>query len=402
MIKLKIKPGVFNKIYLEHQMDNDNRTQVYFGGSSSGKSVSLAQRTVLDVFKGDRNYLIVRQVQSTIKKSVFNEVTKAINRFKLKEYFNINKSDLIITCKENDKQILFAGLDDTEKIKSITPADGVITDIWIEEATEIEYKSYKQLNKRLRGRSKAKKRMTLSFNPIMKDHWIYMELFKIWDDKKQYVEKDGLSILKTTYKDNKFLTKEDVYDLENETDKYYYEVYTLGNWGVLGALIFKNWIVEDISDIIPTFDKNFNGVDWGYSTDPFAFIRSHYDKSHKRLYIYDERYLYQASNEIAGNEIKPIISREIVTCDSSEPKSVADFKTIGILAKSAKKGKGSIEHGIKFLKSLEIIIHVDCVNTKMEFSKYKWKEDRNGNVLPIPVDKDNHLIDALRYSLEKG
>lgn len=223
-INLEINPGVFNPIYLKHQLNNNNRYQIYFGGSSSGKSFSLAQRTVLDVFKGNRNYLIVRNVQSTLKRSCLNEITKAISNFKLNEYFQVNKTDMIITCKLNNKQILFCGLDDVEKVKSITPIDGVITDIWVEEATETDYKAVKQLDKRLRGKSKVVKRLTLSFNPILKDHWLYTEYFDIWEDDKQYVEKDNVSILKTTYKDNKFLAEDDIKALENESDKYYYEV----------------------------------------------------------------------------------------------------------------------------------------------------------------------------------
>lgn len=399
-INLQLDPDIFNGIYLKHQFQNQNRYQIYYGGSSSGKSVSLAQRTVLDVFNGDRNYLIVRNVQNTIRRSTLNEITKAISSFKLTEYFQVNKTDLTITCTLNNKQILFAGLDDPEKIKSITPVDGVITDIWVEEATECEYAAIKQLDKRLRGRSKVRKRLTLSFNPILQEHWIYKEYFAIWEDNKQYAEKDNVSILKTTYKDNKFLTEDDIAALENETDKYYYEVYTLGNWGVLGALIFRNWKVQDFSDIENTFDNYKNGLDWGFGVDPFAFIRAHYDKKRKKLYLCNEIYATELLNEESAKLVKDLVNNEIVICDSAEPKSVSDYKKLKVRAIGAKKGPGSVEHGIKFLQGLEIIIHPRCQNARIEFSKYKWKEDKNGTALPIPVDKDNHIIDALRYALE--
>ncbi|WKK94117.1 PBSX family phage terminase large subunit [Clostridioides difficile] len=305
-INLEINPDVFNPIYLKHQLNNNNRYQIYFGGSSSGKSFSLAQRTVLDVFKGNRNYLIVRNVQSTLKRSCLNEITKAINNFKLNEYFQVNKTNMIITCKLNNKQILFCGLDDVEKVKSITPIDGVITDIWVEEATETDYKAVKQLDKRLRGKSKVVKRLTLSFNPILKDHWLYTEYFDIWEDDKQYVEKDNVSILKTTYKDNKFLAEDDIKALENESDKYYYEVYTLGNWGVLGAVIFKNWRVEDFSDIESTFDNFRHGIDWGFADDPFAYVKSHYDRMRRKLYICDE---IEAVG-LLNREAAPLVSKK--------------------------------------------------------------------------------------------
>lgn len=399
-LNLNIDSKVFNEIYLKHQLNNNNRYQIYFGGSSSGKSFSLAQRTVLDVLNGHRNYLIVRNVQNTIKRSCLNEITKAISNFKVADYFEVNKTDMIITCKINQKQILFCGLDDVEKIKSITPIDGVITDIWVEEATETEYKAVKQLDKRLRGKSDVTKRLTLSFNPILKDHWLYKEYFDIWEDDKQYVEKNNVSILKTTYKDNKFLTDDDIAALENETDPYYYEVYTKGNWGVLGAIIFKNWKVQDFSDIEKTFDNYRHGVDWGFADDPFAYIKSHLDKTRKRLYICDEIEVVGMLNEESAPLVREKAGSSRVICDSAEPKSVAEFKKLRVNAKSAKKGPGSIEYGIKFLQGLEIIIHPRCQNFKNEISKYKYKEDKNGNILPIPVDKDNHLIDALRYSLE--
>lgn len=399
-INLEINPDVFNPIYLKHQLNNNNRYQIYFGGSSSGKSFSLAQRTVLDVFKGNRNYLIVRNVQSTLKRSCLNEITKAISNFKLNEYFQVNKTDMIITCKLNNKQILFCGLDDVEKVKSITPIDGVITDIWVEEATETDYKAVKQLDKRLRGKSKVVKRLTLSFNPILKDHWLYTEYFDIWEDDKQYVEKDNVSILKTTYKDNKFLAEDDIKALENESDKYYYEVYTLGNWGILGAVIFKNWRVEDFSDIESTFDNFRHGIDWGFADDPFAYVKSHYDRMRRKLYICDEIEAVGLLNREAAPLVSKKANRELVICDNASPKDVAEFNDLRVNAVSARKGAGSIEYGIKFLQGLEIIIHPRCQSFKNEINKYKYKEDKNGNILPIAVDKDNHLIDALRYSLE--
>jgi phage terminase large subunit len=401
-IHLEIDPDVFNPVYLEYGLENQHRYQIYFGGSSSGKSVFLAQRAVLDVFGGKRNYLIVRNVQNTLRQSCFNEISKAISDFELSDYFSINKSDLVITCTYNRKQILFAGLDDPEKIKSITPIDGVITDIWVEEATETNRQAVKQLDKRLRGQSSVTKRLTLSFNPILRDHWIYTEYFDIWQDDKNYVEskEKNLSILKTTYKDNKFLMPDDIAALENESDTYYYEVYTLGNWGVLGATIFRNWRVEDFSEIEKTFTIYNHGLDWGFGVDPLAYVKLYFDRMRNRLYVCDEVYATGLLNKEAADLIKPLAGRDGVICDSAEPKSIEEIRGFGINAYAAKKGPGSVEFGIKFLQGLEIIIHPRCQNAKNEFSKYKWKEDKNGIVLPVPLDRDNHLIDAIRYALE--
>lgn len=398
-INLEINPSVFNNIYLKYQLKNLNRYQIYYGGSSSGKSVSLAQRCVLDVLKG-RNYLIVRNVGNTLRNSCFNEIKKQIYRFKLDEYFKINGSEMVITCLINNKQIILKGLDDSEKIKSITPLNGVITDIWIEEATECNYRDVKQLDKRLRGISDFKKRLTLSFNPILKEHWIYKEYFNIWEDNKQYVESNDTSILKTTYKDNHFLTDDDILSLENEQDEYYYQVYTLGNWGVLGNVIFKNWTVKDLSNIKDTFDNYYNGLDFGFSKDPDALVRMHYDSARKILYIVNELYEVGQTSNILADKAKEIIGKEIITCDSAEPRMIDELRRQGVNAYPAKKGKDSVLFGIDWIQRQKIIIDISCQNTKNEFQKYRWQEDKNGNILQKPVDKDNHLIDAIRYGCE--
>lgn len=401
MINLQIDPNIFNPVYLKYGMKNEKRTQIYFGGASSGKSFAIVgQRTVLDLIKGERNYLICRNVASTMKGSVWNEVRAAIENFELTKCFDINKSDREITCNLNGYQAFFRGLDNPEKIKSIRPKKGVITDVLVEEATECEKRTIKQLYKRQRGLSKVKKRLTLLFNPIIKSHWIYEEYFGIWDDSKKYVDNKDLSILKTTYKDNKFLTPEDIYDLENETDKYYYEVYTLGNWGVLGAVIFKNWKVKDLSEIRKFADKFKNGLDFGYASDPAALSHTYYDKKRSTIYVLEELYETQLTNDALAERIKSMIDNQYVVCDSAEPKSIQELKNFGVSALAAKKGKDSVNFGIDWLQRQTVVVDIHCQNMKNELSQYKWKEDKDGNVLPIPIDKNCHLIDALRYAYE--
>lgn len=390
-----------NDAYHPH-LENYARTQIYFGGSSSGKSWFIAQRCVLDVLAGGRNYLVCRQVARTVRISVFPQIERVIREAGLLDYFTLNKSDATITCK-NGYQIIFAGLDDTEKIKSIVPAVGSITDIWIEESTETERNAVKDLYKRQRGGDESiPKRMTLTFNPILQSHWIYEEYFKTvaWADKQTAHNKDGLSILKTTYKDNHYLTEQDKYDLENEKDKYRYNVYTLGQWGILGHVIFTNWRVEDLSPMLDQFTNHRNGLDFGFSADPAAGWFAHYDRNNKRIYIYDELYQRGLTNNLLADELKAKIADGYIVCDSAEPKSIAELQQYGINAQGAKKGKDSILHGIQWLQQQEIIIDSKCVNTKNEISTYHWQEDANGNALRKPVEKNNHLIDAGRYAHE--
>lgn len=414
-VQVQIDPAVFNDIYIPH-LENYARTQIFFGGSSSGKSVFLAQRAVIDVMGGERNYLVCRAVQNTISKSVFNEITKVITDFGVNELFSINKSEFVITCV-NGRQILFAGLDDVQKLKSITPKKGALTDIWIEEATETELDSIKQLYKRQRGGDEdVKKRLTLSFNPIFQLHWIFKEWFSTvgWTETQtEYTSPDGsLSIQKTWYIHNKFLTPDDIAGLENEKDKYYYNVYTLGNWGVLGNVIFTNWVIADLMDpegeyYLPIEQRTNrrNGLDFGFSTDPAAVSMSHYHKSRKLIYIYGEIYETGLTNDILAQRVTAALGSDRVVCDSAEPKSIIELNQHGVSAASARKGKDSVVHGIQWLQQQKIIIDTRCINTQTEFQTYKWKEDAGGAIvksggLPVPLDRNNHLIDATRYAYE--
>ena len=400
-ITVDVSPSVLNDAYRPH-LTNTARTQIFFGGSSSGKSVFLAQRAVFDVLRGKRNYLVCRQVARTLRQSVFSEVCAVISAWNVGELFSINKSEMVITCA-NGRQISFAGLDDVEKLKSIRPAFGAWTDVWIEEATETDRNSVKQLMKRQRGGEQdTKKRMTLSFNPILQSHWIYEEYFsKIgWADKQTEYRGEDLSILKTWYIHNRFLTSDDVKGLENETDKYFYNVYTLGNWGVLGNVIFTNWRVEDIQHMQHNFVNRRHGLDFGFADDPAAAHNSHYDRLHKTIYIYDELYATGLTNPELATQLKPMIGNDPIRCDSAEPKSIKELKDNGINAVPARKGKDSVLFGIQWLQQQTIVIDPRCVNMIREAQSYKWKEDASGNALPIPVDKFNHHWDEIRYAYE--
>ena len=393
-----IDPERFNAVYLPYLQDNTFR-QIYFGGSSSGKSYFLATRAVLDVMSG-RNYLILRNVARTVRNSCWNEISKAISGLGLSAYFAVSKSELTITSKVNGCQIAFAGLDDVEKVKSFTPAKGVLTDIWIEEATETAYEDMKQLEKRLRGESRHKKRITLSFNPVYKEHWIFRQFFGGWIDGATSYRDSDIAILKTTYRDNRFLTDDDRAALENETDPYYKAVYSDGDWGVLGDVIFRNWRVENLDEFEKRADNLRFGLDFGFSSDPAAGVKLHYDRAHKRIYILDEIYERGLTNDHLARVLKPFAGHNYITCDSSEPKSIAELKGFGINALGAAKGPDSVVHGVQWLQGHEIIVNTKCQNMKNELTLYQWRKDRDGNSMRVPEDRDNHLIDALRYSLE--
>jgi phage terminase large subunit len=385
-------------------LKDQTRTQILFGGSSSGKSVFLAQRCVLDVATQNRNYLCTRKTGNTIRRSTFNEICKAITKFKMGPVFpSINKTEMVITCA-NGYQILFAGLDDVEKLKSITPQKGPITDIWVEEATETDEDDIKQLDKRLRGLTEGgdavNKRLILSFNPILKSHWIFQRYFGNWVDGENEYKTDDIVILKTTYKDNRFLAPDDIKALENETDQYYRDVYVLGNWGTLGDVIFKNWEVADLSKMRNQFINRKHGLDFGFSSDPAAMPCTHYDRAHKTIYIYDELYERELTNDMLAKRVKDKVGQDYITGDSAEPKSIAELRGLGVNIKGARKGKDSVNHGIQWLQQQRIVVDVHCVNMKNELQQYQWKQDKDGNSLAVPIDKHNHLMDGLRYAYE--
>lgn len=411
MTDVQIHAEVFNDVYIP-QLENMARIQILFGGSSSGKSKFKAQQCIYDVMRGGRNYLVCRQVGRTIRGSVSQELNRIISEWGIGDLFSINKTDGTITCT-NGYQVIFSGLDDVEKLKSITPAKGAITDVWVEESTETEQGSIKQLLKRQRGGSdETPKRLHLTFNPILQTSWIYTTYFSSlgWTETQTEYSSPDLSILKTTHKDNKFLTAEDHAGLENETDEYYYQVYTLGNWGVLGDVIFKNWVVAELdnpSDVhflqMEHRTNRRNGLDFGFSSNPAALGVSHYDATRKTIYFYKELYETGLTNDILAERVTEMVGSETIVCDSAEPKSIQELCNYGVSAVGAKKGKDSVSFGINWLKQQIIVVDKSCINMQNELRQYHWKKDAGGNDLnpPRPVDKNNHLIDGgLRYAYE--
>ena len=402
MIELNLSSDIFNTTYIPYN-SSQIRNQIFFGGASAGKSVwAIGQRMIIDLMKNGRNYLCIRNVGNTLRTSIYNEAVKGIHRLQVDKLFTMNKSEMTITCK-NGYQAILKGLDDVQKIKSITPQRGVITDLLIEEAIEISKDDLKELKRRLRGRTSIKKRIVMLFNPMFKTHWIYEEYFKdkFGDDDTKY-EDAQLLILKTTYKDNKFLSPDDIYELEEEKDQYYYDVYTLGKWGILGKLIFKNWKIEDLSAMKKDFNNIRNGLDFGYSNDPVAFSRSHFEPEHKKIYVFsDQPYVKELTNPDIAEQIKPTVQNEMVYCDSSEPKSIKELRDNGIRAYPCIKGKDSLLFSIRWLQQYEIIIDKNCQNAINEMNIYQWKKLKNEDDKPKPIDRKNHFISALRYSYSR-
>ena len=256
-VNIRISKKLFNPVYLPY-LDNEDRYLLFYGGGSSGKSYFIGERYIYKQVRPKRcNLLVVRQTADTNRKSTFPLLKQVINNWGLSEHFKINESDMRMKCKLTGNEIALAGLDDVEKIKSITFENGELTDIWVEEATECQEADINQLKVRLRG-GKSKKQMVLSFNPINIQHWI----------KKHFIDSGLATVCFSTYKDNKFLTDDDRKALEDLrfTDEYTYEVYCLGKWGIVGKTVFDARAIQQRLETIPKpiktgyFDYAYDGL----------------------------------------------------------------------------------------------------------------------------------------------
>jgi len=377
-----------NKAYLP-VLSDESRFKVLYGGAGSGKSHFVAQSVVLRCLKEKgRRFLIVRKVARTLRYSVIVLIREIIATMGLENVFEVNRTDMTITCRLNGNQLLFLGLDDVEKLKSIHG----ITDIWIEEASEVLQSDFEQLNLRLRGNPEIKKQVVLTFNPISATHWLKQYFF----DRRR----DNTFILKTTYKDNAFLDDEYIKELESlkDRDYTYYQIYTLGEWGILGNLIYTNYVIEDIPQDSSAYGSTYAGLDFGFN-DPSALVRIGWKDS--ELYVFDELYQSGLTNaELIEAAAEMVPRNEHITADSAEPDRILEFRRAGFKIYPAKKGKDSVKFGIDWVKRHRIHIHPSCQNFINEIQGYKYREDRDGNVLDEPVNMHDHLMDALRYATE--
>lgn len=374
---------LFNPLIFKLQKAS-TRFIMNFGGAGSSKSYTQTQHEIIKCLQKQEKILVIRKVNATLKDSVIALFVTILNDWGLSELFILNKSDQFITFS-NGSQILFKGMDDPEKIKSIAG----ITRVWIEEASELTQKDFMQLNLRLRGRDNLQ--MTLTFNPIDEDHWIKSYFF----DNEETSQRT--TIIKTTYQDNKFIDEDYKRELESyaNIDKNYYKIYALGEWGgITDGRIFPIW--EQI-DNFPELDNYWYGLDFGFSNDPTAIVKT----VTFRNKIYIDEVLYQkalTNSEIAKMLFESGYSGQPVICDSAEPKSIVELQLHGINAIAADKRAGSIMAGIDWLKAHKILITSSSRNIIKENKFYQWKQEKNGKFINQPKDWMNHGIDAIRYA----
>ncbi|EKH2225793.1 PBSX family phage terminase large subunit, partial [Staphylococcus pseudintermedius] len=388
---------VFNKNIFEILFNYDNFTEVHYGGGSSGKSHGVIQKVVLKALKDweyPRRILWLRKVQSTIKDSLFEDVKECLINYGIWDMCLWNKTDNKVELP-NGAVFLFKGLDNPEKIKSIKG----VSDIVMEEASEFTLNDYTQLTLRLRERKHKQKQIFLMFNPVSKLNWVYKYFFEHGKSMK------GVLIRQSSYKDNKFLDDmtRDNLELLATRNPAYYKIYALGEFATLDKLVFPKYEKRIISDKEVGHLPSYFGLDFGYVNDPSAFIHVKIDSDNKKLYVMSE----YVKKGMLNNEIAQVIndlgySKEKITADSAEQKSIMEIKANGIdRIVPAMKGKDSVMAGIQFISQFDIVIDERCYKTIEEFDNYTWKKDKNTDeYYNEPVDTYNHCIDALRYAVE--
>jgi phage terminase large subunit len=377
------------------------RYKVCKGSRASKKSKTTALWYIYNMMKyKDANLLVVRKTFRTLKDSCFKELKWAVKRLKVEHLWDFTLSPLEAVYKPTGQRIYFRGLDDPLKVTSIAVDVGCLCWMWIEEAYEImKEDDFNILDESIRGETPEGlfKQITLTFNPWNERHWIKKRFFDAEPDE------DILAIT-TNYMCNEWLDVADlkVFETMKKNNPRRYAVAGLGGWGIVDGLVYENWKeeafkLEDIKHCESAF-----GLDFGYTNDPSAFFVGFIDLENKKLYVWDEFYEKGMSNKRISEKIIDMgYKKDRITADSAEPKSIDELNGLGLRVKAAQKGKDSILNGIQWIQDLEIIIHPRCVNFLTEISNYTWDKDKFDNKLNKPIDDFNHLMDAMRYALEK-
>lgn len=398
------------------EVDRSKKRYIVMKGSAgSGKSVDTANNYILRLMKDKgRNLVCIRKADITNRDSTYAELTGAIYKMfgdKADKYWGIKQSPLQLTCKANGNQIIFRGVNDEkqrEKLKSITFQKGKLTDVWIEEATEITQSDFEIIDDRLRGELPEGQfyQIRMTFNPVNKNHWIKKVFFDIPDD--------NVMTHHSTYLDNRFI--DDAYKARMERRKIVdpegYQIYGLGEWGEIGGLILHNWEVKDISLNLNDYDDIAIGQDFGFNHANAILILGIKDDN---IYILNEVYVFEKETaEIIPLAIEAgIPMNKEMWCDSAEPDRIKTWKNAGFRAKGVDKGgsQGSVKAQIDWLKGIVkkdktikrmIYVHPQCVNTIKELQQWKWKKDeRTGEYLDEPVAFQDDAMAALRYGIER-
>lgn len=391
-----------NSSFREPDMSR-KRYIVMKGSAGSGKSVDTAQHYILRLMKDTgRNLVCIRKSDVTNRDSTYAELTGAIYRMfgdKAPAYWAIKQSPLQLTCRINGNQIIFRGMNDDrqrEKLKSITFQRGKLTDVWIEEATELTQADVEIIDDRLRGELPEGQfyQIRMTFNPVSKSHWI----------KRVFFDRSDPNVLThhSTYLDNRFIDAayHDRMRRRKEVDPEGYLIYGLGEWGEVGGLILTNYIIEEFDQSPERFDYMVNAQDFGYNHADCIGAVGFKDGE---LYLCRELYIFERDTEEIIQLAEGKFEKHLTMyCDSAEPDRIKMWKKAGYRAVPVKKEPGSVHAQIDYLKQHKIHIHPSCVNTIKEIQQWKWqRNEKTGEYSDEPVPFMDDAMVMLRYSIER-
>lgn len=397
-----IAPSFFS---LHGEIKNEKYTHYWLGGGrGSTKSSFVSIEIILGMMKHkDANAAVIRKVGLNLKDSVYEQLIWAIDKLGVSDLWIAKLSPLELVYRPTNQRILFRGADKPKKLKSLKVSKGYIRYIWYEECDEfLGMKEIRTINQSLmRGSgTEGKFDVFYTYNPPQSQrNWVNQEILTKSKDKRVH-QSNYLSVPRG-WLGEQFLIEAEHLKEVNET-AYRHEY--LGEVTGTGGEIFTNVKIERISDEeIAGFDRIKRGVDFGYTIDPFVYIVCHFDKKHKRLYIFDEIYKLGLSNVRAAELIKEKgdYSQPIIA-DAAEPKSIADLRDCGLRTRKAIKNRHTIEYGIKYLQSLEAIVidNIRCPEAAREFLNYEFEPAPDGGFKDCYPDKNNHVIDAVRYAMD--
>lgn len=374
-----------------------------YGGRGSAKSSFVSVEALLLIKRNPELHAAVfRKVASTLRDSVYAQYIWAVAALGLENEFACSVSPMQIVYKPTGQRILFRGSDDWSKIKSLKVPFGYIGVTHFEELDQFDSRAEIRsiLQSTMRGGEHFWNFET--FNPPRsQSNWVNKDILETRNDRLAH-KSDYLGVPQE-WLGRQFLEEAELLKKTNET-AYRHEY--LGEVTGTGGSVFRNVAAREISaQEISAFDRIYMGVDWGYYPDPFAWNKMHYDANRRVLYIFDELTLFRASNRDSERALreKDVKDYELITADSSEPKSVADYKSFGLSCRAAVKGAGSVEYSMKWLAGLDAVIidPVRCRDTLKEFLEYEFDRGRNDEVINAYPDRENHHIDAVRYAMER-
>lgn len=380
--------------------------KVVKGSRGSKKSVTTQIEIIYKMMKYPwMNVIAARRYQNTLRDSVFVGLKSATNRLGVQNLWQFTVSPMEATYIPTGQKILFRGFDDALKMTSIQLEKGSITHLWLEEAYELE--SRDKLDTVVEGMrgiledKNAYRQVILTFNPWSENHWLKSEFFDTKDE--------DVFTLTTTYKLNEWLDEQTIkrYEKLYKTNPRRAKIVCDGEWGVSEGLVFENVEYRPLNkDFLAK--QNYElivGLDFGFTHDPTALVVSWLDSENGILYLIDEHYeTGMHTNEIARMIKTKGYSKSLIIADCAEDRLISELNNdYGLRIKKSRKGKSSINQGIDKLQSLKIICDTSLVNCKEEFYSYSYKFDKvMGKFTNIPEDKNNHLMDALRYSLQSA